>query len=137
MTGLAEVVIWSRDLQRSVEFYHHLLGLEVISPIDLPTVFLRAGTAFGDIPAMIVLVPHPDPKGRFPKEKSRRPLHHLALSVDPVAFDFMADRCRTVGLAVREGVHPVLKQVRTFYVDDPDGNEVEVIAPERRLKPRG
>jgi len=24
----------------------------------------------------------------------------------------------------------VLKGVRTFYVDDPDGNEVEVIAPE-------
>jgi len=24
-------------------------------------------------------------------------------------------------------VHPVLKGVRTFYVDDPDGNEVEVI----------
>jgi len=24
----------------------------------------------------------------------------------------------------------VLKGVRTFYVDDPDGNEVEVIAPQ-------
>jgi hypothetical protein len=24
----------------------------------------------------------------------------------------------------------VLKGVRTFYVDDPDGNEVEVIGPE-------
>jgi hypothetical protein len=28
---------------------------------------------------------------------------------------------------VRSGIHPVLKGVRTFYVDDPDGNEVECI----------
>ena len=34
------------------------------------------------------------------------------------------------GVEVRHGVHPVLKGVRTFYVDDPDGNEVEVIGPE-------
>jgi len=33
------------------------------------------------------------------------------------------------GLEVRGGIHPVLQGVRTFYVDDPDGNEVEVIAP--------
>jgi hypothetical protein len=31
---------------------------------------------------------------------------------------------------VRSGIHPVLKGVRTFYVDDPDGNEVEVIGPD-------
>jgi hypothetical protein len=28
---------------------------------------------------------------------------------------------------VRHGEHGFLKGVRTFYVDDPDGNEVEVI----------
>jgi hypothetical protein len=33
-------------------------------------------------------------------------------------------------LEVRGGKHPVLKEVRTFYVDDPDGNEVEVIGPQ-------
>jgi hypothetical protein len=30
-------------------------------------------------------------------------------------------------IEVREGVHPVLKGVRTFYVDDPDNNECEFI----------
>jgi hypothetical protein len=33
------------------------------------------------------------------------------------------------GIEVRSGIHPVLKGVRTFYADDPDGNEVECISP--------
>jgi hypothetical protein len=41
----------------------------------------------------------------------------------------LQQRFTAAGLEVRSGVHPVLKDVRTFYVDDPDGNEVEVIAP--------
>ena len=46
------------------------------------------------------------------------------------ALDELQRHLEAEGLEVRSGVHPVLKHVRTFYVDDPDGNEVEVIAPE-------
>ncbi|HEY8741301.1 MAG TPA: hypothetical protein VIN56_11985 [Candidatus Dormibacteraeota bacterium] len=36
---------------------------------------------------------------------------------------------QAAGIQTRDGIHPVLEGVRTFYVDDPDGNEVEVIGP--------
>jgi hypothetical protein len=44
------------------------------------------------------------------------------------------ERFRNEGIEVRSGIHPVLKGVRTFYVDDPDWNECECIAsdPEHR-----
>jgi hypothetical protein len=54
----------------------------------------------------------------------------MAFAVEPGAYDDLEARCRAAGLEVRQGIHPVLKAVRTFYVDDPEGNEVEVIALE-------
>ena len=125
---LAEVVLWARDMDRSLAFYRDLFGLELISPPEMPNRFLRAGPGEGPVPEMIVLVPHPDPTGSFPAGKEGRPLHHLAFNLAADQYDALAERCRRAGLEVRGGVHPVLRGVRTFYVDDPDGNEVECIA---------
>jgi catechol 2,3-dioxygenase-like lactoylglutathione lyase family enzyme len=124
---LAEIVLWARDTERALAFYRDLFGLELISPPDLPNKFLRAGPGEGPVPEMIVLVPHPDAGGRFPSEKAQRTLHHLAFNLNAEQYDELEQRCREAGLEVRGGVHPVLKGVRTFYVDDPDGNEVECI----------
>jgi len=118
-------------MDRALGFYRDLFGLELISPPEFPAKFLKAGPGEGPVPEMIVLSQHPDRAGSFPREKPLRTLHHLAFNVDGAAYDALQERCRAAGLEVRSGVHPVLKGVRTFYVDDPEGNEVEVIAPER------
>lgn len=127
---LAEIVLWARNLERSLAFYRDLFGLEVMSPAELPNKFLRAGPGSNGIPEMIVLVPHPDPAGAFGQTKPERPLHHMAFNVEAAGYDDLERRCREAGLEVRAGKHPVLPGVRTFYVDDPDGNEVEIIAPQ-------
>jgi catechol 2,3-dioxygenase-like lactoylglutathione lyase family enzyme len=130
VAGLAEIVLWTHDMDRSLAFYRDLFGLEVISPPDFPKLFLSAGTGPAGIPEMIVLMPHPDPGGSFPSPKPERVLHHMAFAVESGAYDDLETRCRAAGLEVRQGIHPVLKSVRTFYVDDPEGNEVEIIARE-------
>ena len=127
---LAEIVLWVRDMDRALGFYRDLFGLELISPPELKNRFLRAGPGEGAVPEMIVLVPHPEPSGAFPREKPLRVLHHLAFNLSADGYDELERRCREAGLEVRGGVHPVLKGVRTFYVDDPDGNEIECIAPD-------
>ena len=125
--GLAEVVLNVRDMGRALAFYRDLLGLAVISPPELTNpVFLRAGQATADLPAMVVLVQLPPEAGPFARP---RPLHHLALAVPAAAFDAAAAALSAAGLAIRSGRHPVLPS-RTMYVDDPDGNEVEFIAPQ-------
>ena len=54
----------------------------------------------------------------------------MALRVDARAYDELQLHFMTEGVEVRTGVHPVLKGARTFYVDDPDGNECECISPD-------
>ena len=129
VAGLAEIVLWVRDMDAAMHFYRDLFGLEVISPPELPNKFLRAGDGEEGVPEMIVLVPHPDSSLAFPREKAKRVLHHLAFRVETRAYDDLQERFAAEGVQVRSGIHPVLKGVRTFYVDDPDGNEVEVISP--------
>ena len=130
VVGLAEVVLWVSDMERALHFYRDLFGLEVISPAELPNKFLRAGEGANGVPEMIVLVPHPDSAMEFPRDKPKRVLHHLAFRVETAEYDRLRERLIASGIEVRAGVHPVLKAVRTFYVDDPDGNECECIAPE-------
>ena len=124
--GLAEVVLNVQDAPRALAFYRDLLGLEQVSPPDRPgPIFLRAGAATERLPALVVLVPLPADAAAF---ETPRTLHHLALAVPPDAFDAARDALAAAGLDLRTGQHPILPS-RTMYVDDPDGNEVELIAP--------
>lgn len=124
--GLAEVVLNVHDMARSLAFYRDLLGLMVISPPERTNpVFLRAGAATMVLPAMVVLVQLPADAPAFAPPRT---LHHLALAVVAEAYDAAHEALVQRGFAVRTGQHPVLPS-RTMYVDDPDGNEVELIAP--------
>src|SRR5215510_11242901 len=123
VVGIAEIVLWTADQPRALQFYRDLLGLEVISPPALPNVFLKVGEGNAGIPQMIVLVPKPaEIKGR----PSGYQLHHLALELPEDAFEQQHDALVAAGYQPRGGKHPVLAS-RTMYVDDPDGNEVEFI----------
>ena len=128
VVGLAEIVLWTHDMDRALHFYSELFGLELISPPEVPARFLRAADGPGGIPQMIVLSPHPDAGAEFPKAKRDRVLHHLAFNVSAADYDLLRGLLAAEGLEIRGGIHPVLKGVRTFYVDDPEGNEVEVIS---------
>lgn len=129
--GLAEVVINVRDPARALAFYHGLLGLPRISPEGQPgPIFLRVGDATDRVPALVVLVPLPASAGPF---VAPRALHHLALTIPAEVFESARAALLGAGHEVRDGKHPVLA-VRTMYVTDPDGNEVEFISPE--LPPR-
>ena len=123
VVGLAEIVLWTADKAKSVQFYHELLGLEIISPPEMPNVFLKAGEGNAGIPQMIVLVPKP---AEIQAQPSGYQLHHLAFELPPEEFDAQHDAFVAAGYAPRDGIHPVLPS-RTMYIDDPDGNEVEFI----------
>jgi catechol 2,3-dioxygenase-like lactoylglutathione lyase family enzyme len=56
-----------------------------------------------------------------------RALHHIGLEVAPDQYESERDRLAKLGLEIRGGQHPFLP-VDAFYLDDPDGNEVEIAA---------
>jgi catechol 2,3-dioxygenase len=121
IAGLVEVVLLVENLDRSVEFYRDLLGLTVISPPTAPAVFLRVGHPTDGIPQQIVLVPRPP---HMPAATGRR-LHHIGLAVPAEKYESERTRLSAAGYALRGGEHPFMP-VDAFYLDDPDGNEIEI-----------
>ena len=126
--GLTEVVIWVHDMQKSLNFYRDILGLRVMSPPDFRgAVFLQVSQQPDTVPQQLVLVPLPEGTDAFPTERVRRPLHHLGIEVALEDFESERERLQGLGFDVRLGEHPFLP-LKGMYLDDPDGNEVELIA---------
>ena len=125
--GIAEIVLIVSDVPRSLAFYRDALGLTVISPAEMKgPVFLRVGDEGAGGPQQIVLVPRPPSVGAPPADRLQRGLHHIGLEVLPADFQPEWQRLTDLGFAIRTGEHPFLP-VQAFYLDDPDGNEVEIV----------
>ena len=129
LLGLDHIVLRVGDLDAALHFYGGLLGCSEERRLDeLGLIQVRAGSA------LIDLVPVDSPLGRkggrAPGEDGRN-LDHFCLRVEP----FDADGIRAMLLA--EGFLP--SEVRrvygaegfgpSVYVNDPDGNTVELKGP--------
>ena len=127
LTGLAEVVLMVSDLDRSLRFYRDTLGLVLISPPEMAgRAFLRIGPARDGVPHQIVLVQRAADAPDQPGSRAHRGLHHIGLEIAREDFDREWARLQELGSEVRTGEHPFLR-VQAFYIDDPDGNEVEIV----------
>jgi catechol-2,3-dioxygenase len=125
--GISEIVLWAHDGPALVRFYRDVMGLTVISPPERANpIFLQAGPGQAGIPQMIVVVQLPAGAAPFVPPRT---LHHLAFEVAPEDFDAEKARLESLGFKLRSGQHPVIPS-RTMYLDDPEGNEVELICRE-------
>ncbi len=120
---LVEVVLIVEDIEKSLAFYRDTLGLWTISPVELPVKFLRIGAEQSGVPQQVVLVPR-SMASEQPLPGSKR-LHHLGLEVTPEDYEPERQRLAGLGFELRSGEHPFMP-VDAFYLDDPDGNEVEI-----------
>jgi catechol 2,3-dioxygenase-like lactoylglutathione lyase family enzyme len=128
LRGLAEVVLMVGSVEKSLAFYRDVLGLTVISPPDLKgPVFLQIGEPSLKVPAQIVLAPRPADAPQQPADRRFRSVHHIGIELAPEDFEAERQRLHGLGFALRSGEHPFLA-VQAIYLDDPDGNEVELVA---------
>jgi catechol-2,3-dioxygenase len=124
--GLAEIVLMVGDIARSRQFYEGTLGLRVISPDLGGPVFLQTGEEREGVPQQIVLVPRPQGSPLPPADRTQRGFHHLGLVVARGGLREARRELESLGYEVRTGEHPFLP-VEAIYVDEPDGNEVELV----------
>lgn len=120
ISGIYEVAIRVKDLERSETFYKTVLGLEEgIRDESRRWIFLRAGGPSG----MIVLQ----------EDKSDWPSQHFAFTVDAEHIESAASLLRERGLEVEGPVFHQWMPAYSVYFSDPDGHQLELCAPVERV----
>ena len=121
--GIDHIVLRVRELRRSLAFYCDLLGCTVErQQPQLGLTQLRAGSS------LIDLVTLDGPLGAGEPPGAGRNLEHFCLTIAPydeqALIAWLAARGVEVGeAAMRYGAEG---EGRSFYIEDPDGNRVEL-----------
>jgi glyoxylase I family protein len=125
LQGIDHIVLRVRVLPRSLEFYREVLGcaLEREQP-ELGLTQLRAGRS------LIDLVTIDGPLGAGEPPGAGRNLEHFCLTVTPFDEERLSVWLASRGVSVHA---PAMRygaegEGRSFYVDDPDGNHIELKA---------
>jgi lactoylglutathione lyase len=117
------------DLQKTVQFYTTVLGLAEVrrqkSPRGAELVFLKAPES--DELIEICYFPASGPV------QVQADLTHLAFEVE--SLDQFARRLRQLGLQFSDGPHPTAAGGSIAFIDAPEGYEIELIQPPKRLHP--
>jgi len=118
VTGVSELVLEVVDLEASERFYSEVLGLPVVERWpDREAIWVMAGdrTRIGLWRPQVGLA------------RGRGGIHvHYAMHIPPDRYDAAIEHLRSIGQEVVEHAFPSYQDSRALYVDDPDGNVVEL-----------
>lgn len=120
---LGHIVLYVRDLERSVRFYREVLGWRQVGPSDLP--FPAAMFSGGRTHHELLLIEvgedaTPIPSGR------RVGLYHFGLKVGDSDDELRAVLTRLVNEGVQVLGTADHGMTHSLYLADPDGNELEL-----------
>ena len=115
ISGVYEVAIRVKDLERSEAFYRETLGLTVgLRDESRRWVFLRAGDG-----GMIVLQ----------EDKSEWPKQHFAFTINEKDMEAARQQLSEKGVTFEGPVFHEWMPATSIYFSDPDGHELELCAP--------
>lgn len=127
--AILEAALYAGDLDAAEDFYHGLLGMEVIQRIGTRHVFFRCGDA-------VLLVFNPEetmkppanPALPVPPHGARGP-GHICFAMTRSGISQMRSRLTAAGLPV-EAEFDWPHGPRSLYLRDPAGNSVEFAEPQ-------
>lgn len=125
---LDHIVLVVRDVDRALEFYHSLLGMEVLrldafrgGKIGFPSVRVSEQTIIDLFPAAEEHDRHDD----------RPNMHHFCLVTDAAELEPLRGALEQAGFPAEDAPHTrwgARGDGLSFYVRDPDGNRLEIRA---------
>lgn len=129
--GLGEVAFRTENIQAMIEFYGTTLGLHrtdepPADPVDETSAFFRVADGVGGHTQVLVLFDRSSGEGYVPPDVDRTTVDHITFGIDASDFDAEAERLESLGYDLRYAYHDWV-QWRSVYLDDPDGNDVELV----------
>jgi len=130
--GLGEVNLWVKDLKGMRSFYVGILGLTPIHESGRH-IFLKVAEGNEGLPQVVALFDSNFPGARARPDVKKTTLNHIAFSIGLKEFAGEKKRLKSLGLDVKEELHPE-PHWRSLYFHDPEGNQIELVAFDKSVK---
>jgi len=123
--GLGEVALRVSDLDAMRAFYENVVGLELLRRFERAA-FFRLAEGFGGHTQVLALFDRTADPGFAGLSSATTTVDHLAFEIELADFERERQRLVALGLAVTTAEHGWVHW-RSLYVDDPEGNMVELV----------
>jgi catechol 2,3-dioxygenase len=123
--GLGEIALRVNDLDAMQRFYEQVIGLELLRRFE-NAVFFKLAAGFGGHTQVLALFDRSAHPGYSGLDPARTTVDHIAFEIERADFDAELRRLQDLGLTVETAEHAWVHW-RSLYVDDPEGNTVELV----------
>jgi catechol-2,3-dioxygenase len=123
--GLGEIALRVQDLDSMQAFYQNVIGLELMRRFERAA-FFRLAEGFGGHTQVLALFDRSGDSDFIGLNPRTTTVDHLAFTIELADFERERQRLTACGLAVTTAEHGWV-QWRSLYVDDPEGNTVELV----------
>jgi catechol 2,3-dioxygenase len=124
--GLGEIALRVNNLDSSQKFYEEVIGLTLMTRFPKAAFFKIADGHEGhtQVLALFDRSDLPDYKGT---DAGTSTIDHIAFEIPLADFTAEVKRLKGLGLEIETAEHPWVRW-RSLYVNDPEGNQVELVA---------
>ena len=123
--ALGEIALRVNDLDTMQKFYEEVIGLALLKRFP-KAAFLRIAEGFGGHTQILALFDRADATGYQGISAAKSTIDHLAFTISLADFAVEKQRLEQLGLSVTTTEHGWVHW-RSLYVNDPEGNEVELV----------
>ncbi|MCW1929006.1 metallothiol transferase FosB [Bhargavaea beijingensis] len=112
--GINHLLFSVSDLDRSMDFYQHVLGARPLAK--------GRNTAYLELNGLWLAL---NVEKEIPREEIHRSYTHIAFSIDESDFDHMVDRLKAQNVNILPGRPRKEQDKQSVYFTDPDGHKFE------------
>ena len=123
--ALGEIALRVTDLDALQKFYEETIGLELMKRFP-NAAFFRVAEGFGGHTQVLALFDRSAEEGYRGLSTEKSTIDHIAFEISLAEFTAEKQRLEQLGFRVETAEHAWVHW-RSLYVNDPEGNEVELV----------
>ena len=122
---LGEIALRVENLDRMQRFYEQVIGLELLRRFET-SAFFKIAPGYAGHTQLLALFDRTGEPGDARVSERETTLDHLAFAISLADYEPEKQRLEALGLRVTTAEHAWVGW-RSLYVDDPEGNTVELV----------
>ncbi len=124
--GLGEIALRVNNLDSSQKFYEEVIGLTLMTRFP-NAAFFKIADGYGGHTQVLALFDRSHLPGYKGIDAGTSTIDHIAFEIPLADFTAEVRRLKGLGLAIETAEHTWVHW-RSLYVNDPEGNQVELVA---------